>query len=190
MPAQHAGPRVRPDRATPGRARRVSVLAASLALILLAAGTTFLIWQAGEDKVYTLRVPDSGDASITIPAYGTEEAPVRTAPRIRIGSFEPPKRVPEYEILEERPAETEEARAVRVLVDTRARDKADYALISRDLKARYADYDAISAEFTDTEDLLDYNGGALIFNTPKGATYMGFIYGPPNTRGYYVRAAD
>lgn len=166
------------------------VRAISLALILLAAGTAFLIWQAGEDKVYTLQTPESGDAPIAVPVYGTAETPDRTAAGIRIGSFEPPERVPEYEILEERPVETEEARAVRILVDTRARSETDYARISQDIKARYADYDAVSVEFTDAEDLLDYNGGALIFNTPKGATYMGFIYGPPNTRGYYVRAAD
>jgi hypothetical protein len=163
--------------------------AASLTLIFLAALAAFFVWRAGEDKVYTLETPEFG-ASITIPVYETAETPDSTAAGMRIGSFEPPERVPEYGILEERLVDTEDARAVRILVNTRARGEADYVLISRDLKARYADYDAISAEFTDTEDLLDYNGGALIFNTPRGATYMGFIYGPPNTEGYYVRAAD
>ena len=107
-----------------------------------------------------------------------------------MGSFEKPKRVPEYEIIEKKIVDTEDARALQILVDTRSRNEADYTLISQDIKARYADYDAVSVEFTDTEDLLGYNGSALIFNTPKGAIYMGFVYGPPNTKGYYVRAAD
>ncbi len=170
--------------------RAPSLRAVSLTLILMATVTVFFVWQAGRNKVYTLETPESGVAPITLPAYEVAEAPAKPASEIRIGSFEPPERVPKYEILEEKPVDTEEARAVRILVDTRARGEDDYVLISRDIKARYADYDAISAEFTDTEDLLDYKGGALIFNTPKGATYMGFIYGPPNTKGYYVRAAD
>lgn len=164
--------------------------AASLTLILLAVVAAFFVWQTGGNKVYTLETPESGGAPIAIPVYETPEASDSPAAGMRIGSFEPPEQVPEYEILEEKLVETEEARAVRILVNTPARSKADYVLISRDIKARYADYDAISAEFTDTEDLLDYNGGALVFNTPKGATYMGFIYGPPNTQGYYVQAAD
>lgn len=166
---------------------------ASVTLILLsvtAVVSILLAWSNGEDEVYTLETPESGVAPIAIPDYDTAEMPVRAASGLRVGNFERPERVPEYGILEEKPAETEEARVVRLLVDTPAREKAAYVLISRDIKARYADYDAVSVEFTDTEDLLDYNGGALIFNTPRGATYMGFIYGPPNTRGYYVRAAD
>lgn len=75
-------------------------------------------------------------------------------------------------------------------VHSRARSKADYELIAQDLKARYADYDAVTAEFTDTEALLSYNGAALIFNTMRGATYMGFFFGPLNEQGYYVRAAE
>ena len=81
-------------------------------------------------------------------------------------------------------------RAARLLVDTRARSKADYELIAQDLKARYAEYDAVTAEFTDTETVLDYNGAALIFNTMQGSTYMGFLFGPINDKGYYVRPAD
>ena len=57
-------------------------------------------------------------------------------------------------------------------------------------------------EFTDTEDVLFYNddpitrdlleyyGGALIFNTYDGADYLGYIYGPPNMDGYYVKAVE
>ena len=73
------------------------------------------------------------------------------------------------------------------LVDTHARKEADYELIAQDLKARYAEYDAVTVEFTDTEELLDYYGTALIFNTVRGSTYMGFFFGPINDRGYYVR---
>lgn len=167
--------------------------ASSLTLILFAAAlavTALLVWSLGEHKVQTLQTPESGVAPISMPIYETPQAPTRTMAEIRIGSFESPEQAPEYELLEEKPVDTEDARAVRLLVNTPARGKEDYVLISRDIKARYADYDAVSVEFTDTEDFLDYNGGALIFNTPKGATYMGFIYGPPNTKGYYVRAAD
>ena len=160
-----------------------------LVLIPLVAGTILLAWGIGGPKVHTLDTPESGAGYISIPVYETGK-PDRTPDELRVGSFEPPEEVPEYGIIEEKPADTEDARAVRLLVDTPAREKADYVLITRDIKARYADLDAISIEFTDTEDLLDYNGAALIFNTPKGATYMGFIYGPPNTQGYYVRAAD
>ena len=78
----------------------------------------------------------------------------------------------------------------------------EFVLIARDLKARYFDYDAVSVEFTDTEDLLFYNddpitrdllayyGGALIFNTYDGVYYLGYVYAPPNMDGYEVSAAD
>ncbi|MBA3424449.1 MAG: hypothetical protein H0U04_07860 [Rubrobacter sp.] len=113
-------------------------------------------------------------------------------PDLRIGNFDRPDEdtVPEYEILEREPADRDGAHAVRLLVDSRARTQADYEVIARDLKARYADYDAVSVEFTDTRDVLDYRGAALIFNTPAGVYYMGYIYGPPKTKGYYVRAAE
>jgi hypothetical protein len=109
---------------------------------------------------------------------------------MRIGSFEKPEQVPEYEVLESLPADRDGAHAARLLVDTRSRSEEDFTLIARDLKARYSDYDAVSAEFTDTSDVFDYNGAALIFNTPAGAYYIGYIFGPPNTRGYYVTSAE
>jgi hypothetical protein len=34
-----------------------------------------------------------------------------------------------------------------------------------------------------TRDMLDYHGGALIFNTYEGVDYLGYIYGPPNWTG-------
>lgn len=128
-----------------------------------------------------LRPPISGDGTGIVDIQG-----------IRIGSFERPDEssIPKYEILEREPADRDGAHAARLLVDTRARTEADYEVIARDLKARYARYDAISVEFTDTQDVFDYNGAALIFNTPDGAYYMGYIYGPPNTKGYYVKAVE
>jgi hypothetical protein len=45
-------------------------------------------------------------------------------------------------------------------------------------------------KFIDSEDFLDYKGGALIFNTAAGAYFQGFAYGPPNNKGYLVRAAE
>jgi hypothetical protein len=120
----------------------------------------------------------------------------------KIGDFEAPEYVPDYEILEKSLDAREGAFAVRLLIDTRSRKEEYFALIARDLKARYSDYDAVSVEFTDTEDLLfydedlvskdllPYHGGALVFNTYDGALYLGYIYGPPNKDGYYVSAAD
>jgi hypothetical protein len=120
----------------------------------------------------------------------------------KIGDFEAPEHVPDYEVLEKSLDARDGAHAVRLLIDTRSREEEQFVLIARDLKSRYSDYDAVSVEFTDTEDLLFYNddpytrdllayyGGALIFNTYDGARYLGYIYGPPNMDGYYVRAAD
>jgi hypothetical protein len=149
-----------------------------------------VLWLTSGRRVETLRTPESGISPISMPVYGEGETITASVPELRVGSFEPPERVPEYDLLEERPVQSDEARAIRLLVSTAARGRANYVLITRDLKARFAGYDAVSVEFTDTEDFLDYDGSALIFNTTNGAIYMGFIYGPPNTEGYYVRAAD
>jgi hypothetical protein len=121
---------------------------------------------------------------------------------LKIGSFEAPERVPEYEILEESSNRRQGVRVARLLIDTRSRGEEQFVLITRDLKSRYSDYDAVSVEFTDTEDVLFYNddprtrdlltfyGGALIFNTYDGSSYIGYIYTPPNLDGYVVMAAD
>lgn len=105
---------------------------------------------------------------------------------IRIGDFEPPESVPEYEILEERPDERDGAEATRLLVDTRARSEEDYTLITRDVKSAYSKLDAVGIEFTDTTDGFSYNGSAVIFNTPCGSDYIGYIFRPPNNEGYQV----
>jgi hypothetical protein len=109
---------------------------------------------------------------------------------LRLGDFEPPEGAPQYEIFEEQPVERYGAKAARLLVDTRARSKEDYALIARDIKSEYAALDAVSVEFTDTADALSYNGRALIFNTPCGSDYLGYIHHPPNNEGYHVIATQ
>jgi hypothetical protein len=108
---------------------------------------------------------------------------------LRLGDFEPPEYAPEYEIFEEQPVERYGAKAAQLLVDTRARSEEDYDLIARDIKSEYAALDAVSVEFTDTADALSYNGRALIFNTPCGSDYLGYIHHPPNNEGYHVVVA-
>jgi hypothetical protein len=179
----------------------------ALALVVIAAVAVFLVVSIGGEPVHRLETPVLR-ASPTIthstqPETGSStgevesaEQPPRSEPapeeyaNIRIGSFERPEEVPEYEILESLPADRDGAHAARLLVDTRSRSEEDFTLIARDLKARYSNYDAVSAQFTDTSDVLDYNGVALIFNTPAGAYYIGYFFGPPNNRGYYVKAAE
>ena len=108
---------------------------------------------------------------------------------LRLGDFEPPEDAPEYEIVDEQPVDRYGAKAAQLLVDTRARSEEDYALIARDIKSDYAVLDAVSVEFTDTTDTLSYNGRALIFNTPCGSDYLGYIHHPPNNEGYRVIVA-
>ncbi len=105
---------------------------------------------------------------------------------LRLGDFEPPEGVPEYEIFEEQPVDRYGAKAARLLIDTQARSEEEYALIARDIKSEYSALDAVSVEFTDTADTLSYNGRALIFNTPCGSDYLGYIHHPPNNEGYRV----
>ena len=174
---------------------RLSVL--SLVVILTVAA--FLAWRAAGEPVHPIETPELR-AAPGIPVAssrhnsgGGDRGPnleAAWATEMRIGSFEKPEQVPEYEVLESLPADRDGAHAARLLVDTRSRSEEDFTLIARDLKARYSDYDAVSAEFTDTSDVFDYNGAALIFNTPAGAYYIGYIFGPPNTRGYYVTSAE
>lgn len=165
--------------------------AAILVLLVMtatAAVAVSALWPTKE-PVHTLQTPALEATPVPVhPVQASQETENRFD-KIRIGSFRTPEEAPGYEVLEETMTRDGDTRAARLLVDTQARSEAAYELITRDLKARYAGYDAVSAEFTDTTDLLDYNGGALIFNTPDGAYYMGYIYGPPNNRGYYVQAA-
>jgi hypothetical protein len=169
----------------------------ALVLVMIASVAVFFAASIGGEPVHRLVTPALRAAptvaQTTQPETerpGEVEAATEEYANIRIGSFEKPEQVPEYEILESLPADRDGANAARLLVDTRSRSEEDFTLIARDLKARYSTYDAVSAQFTDTSDLFDYNGVALIFNTPAGAYYMGFIFGPPNNRGYYVKAAE
>ena len=159
------------------------------ALVFAVAAVAILLWQVGEEPIHALRTPELR------PAPEIFEAPQPASERggnfeeLRLGSFERPEGVPAYEILEEWPTGSDGARSARLLVDTRSRSQEDLTLITRDLKARYADYDVVSIEFTDSSVVLDYHGGAIIVNTPLGAQRAGFIHAPP-IEGYYVRAAD
>jgi hypothetical protein len=127
-------------------------------------------------------------AAPEIIAVGAE---VPSAPEdIRIGSFERPEAVPEYSIIERREIRRDGVKASRLLIDTKAESEAEYELIARDIKAEYASYDAVSAEVTDTSRGFDYNGAILIFNTPEGSYYMGFLYSPPSNLGYVVDVAE
>ncbi|MDQ4128537.1 MAG: hypothetical protein M3151_11420 [Actinomycetota bacterium] len=178
----------------------------TVALMLALTVVSFAVGCAGE-QVRALRTPevrpapgafemDRGAEGGNTPERSSDEE------ELKIGDFQTPERVPDYEILEKRVDERDGARAVRLLIDTRSREEEEFLLITRDLKSRYSGYDAASVEFTDTEDVLFYNGdpatkdllayygGALIFNTYEGVDYLGYIYGPPNMEGYYVKAAN
>ena len=172
------------------------------ALILVLVAVVFFATQLAEEPVRALQKPEVRPApKVFEPAAGAV-GPGPDGGDLKIGDFEAPERVPDYKVLEKSLDTRDGARAVRILIDTRSREEEYFVLIARDLKSRYSDYDAVSVQFTDTEDLLFYNddpqtrdllayyGGALIFNTYDGAYYLGYIYGPPNMDGYYVKAAD
>jgi hypothetical protein len=160
-----------------------------VAILVFVVVVGALLWRAGGEPIQALKTP------ALRPAPGIFEAPQPASARggdfeeLRLGSFERPEGVPAYEILEEWPTGSDDARSARLLVDTRSRSQEDFTLITRDLKARYADYDVVSVEFTDVSVVLGYNGGAIIVNTPLGAQRAGFIHAPP-IEGYYVRAAQ
>ena len=179
------------------------------ALILALVAVVFFAVRLAEEPVRAVQKPEVRPAPGAFEVAGTSGArggdtagPGPDGGDLEIGSFQAPERVPEYEVLEKRSDRRNGARAARLLIDTRSRGEEELVLIARDVKSRYADYDAVSVEFTDTEDVLFYNddpltrdllvhyGGALIFNTYEGAYYLGYIYGPPNMDGYYVKAAD
>jgi hypothetical protein len=187
----------------------VPYLYRAVALILAFVAVVFFAVRLGEEPVRALQEPEVRLAPEAFEKVGASSAGGRDAVGLasdvgdlKIGDFETPEHVPDYEVLEKSLDSRDGAHAVRLLIDTRSREEEHFVLIARDLKSRYSDYDAVSVEFTDTEDLLFYNddpqtrdllayyGGALIFNTYDGAYYLGYIYGPPNMDGYYVKAAD
>jgi hypothetical protein len=158
-----------------------------VAVLVSVAAIAVLLWRAGEGPVSALETPEVRQAP------GVFEVAQRRASQelaeIRVGSFERPGSVPGYEVLEETPAESAGARSALLVVDTLSRGREDFTLITRDLKARYAGYDVVSVEFTDTSEVLDYHGGAIIVNTALGARNAGFYYAPPS-EGYVVRVVD
>ena len=179
------------------------------ALILAFVAVVFFAARLFEEPVRALQEPEVRQAPEALKTAGVSGGRGGDAVGsgtdggdLKIGSFETPEHVPEYEVLEKTLNSRDGARAVRLLIDTRVREEEYFVLIARDLKSRYSDYDAVSVQFTDTEDVLFYNddpitrdllsyyGGALIFNTYDGVRYLGYVYGPPNMDGYYVRAAD
>jgi hypothetical protein len=187
----------------------VSYLYRAAALILALVAVFFFAARLAEQPVRALQEPEVCPAPQAFETAGASGAnggdavgPAPDAGDLKIGDFETPEHVPDYEVLEKSLDARDGARAVRLLIDTRSREEEYFVLIARDLKSRYSDYDAVSVEFTDTEDVLFYNddpitrdlltyyGSALIFNTYDGAYYLGYIYGPPNMDGYYVKAAD
>jgi hypothetical protein len=109
--------------------------------------------------------------------------------RMRIGSFERPDAVPEYDVLDERRDRRDGASGAWLMIDTSSHSEEDYVLITRRVKAEYAELDAVSVEFVDVGGAPFYRGGALIFNTVAGANYIGYVYGPPNNEGYYIETA-
>jgi hypothetical protein len=160
-----------------------------VAALVFVVATAALIWLAGEEPIRALEMPALRPAPEVFEASRAASERGGGFEELRVGSFQRPENVPAYEILEERQTGSDGIRSARLLVDTRSRSQEDFTLITRDLKARYADHDIVSVEFTDVSVVIDYHGGAVIVNTPLGSQRAGFLFGPPSG-GYYVRAAD
>jgi len=164
------------------------LLPASLAALFAACAAVFF-WPFGEGPVSAVEPPELRPAPEPYVALRSTYLPPRV-PDVRVGGFDRPDGVPAYEILQTDKSERDGVHGVTMVVDTRVTAERDLTLVARDIKARYADLDAVSVEFIDSEHFLDYRGGAVIFNTAAGAYYEGFVYGPPNNKGYLVKAAD
>jgi len=158
-------------------------------LLALLAACAILLWPPGGGRVSAVETPDLRPAPEPYVAVKSTYV-VPDPPDVSIGSFDRPEGVPDYKVLETRKSKRDGARGATLIVDTRASTEQDLTLIARDIKARHADLDSVSVEFIDSDDFLDYRGGALIFNTAAGAYFQGFVYGPPNNKGYLVNAAD
>ena len=164
------------------------LLPASLAALFAACAAVFF-WPFGEGPVSAVE-PTALRPAPELYAIARNTYIPSGVPDVSIGGFDRPEGVPAYKILQTDKGERENVRGVTMVVDTRVTAERDLTLIARDVKARYADLDAVSAEFIDSEDYFEYRGGAVIFNTAAGAYYQGFVYGPPNNKGYLVNAAD
>jgi hypothetical protein len=163
------------------------ILYFALLAALLAACMAFLRPPGGRG-VSVVEPPELRSAPVPYVAVRSDYV-TPDPPDVSIGSFRRPDNVPDYQILETRRSERDGARGATLTVDTRVTTEVDLTLVARDIKARYANLDSVSVEFIDSEDFLNYRGGALIFNTAAGAYFQGFVYGPPNNKGYLVNAA-
>jgi hypothetical protein len=164
-------------------------------LLAVTALLAVVLWRGGEGPVRVVAAPDLRPPPAVVepasrPLRREDETGFGGLGEVRIGSFKRLEDAPDYEILDQSRNERDGARGALLVVDTRSRSEEDFILITRDIKARYADLDALSLRFIDSESVLDYNGGAVIFNTAAGAYFAGYIYGPPNTEGYFVQAAE
>ena len=158
-------------------------------LVALFAACAILLWPPGGGRVSAVEPPDLRPAPEPYVAVRSDYV-VPDPPDVSIGGFDRPEGVPDYEILQTNRSERDGARGATLVVDTRARTERDLTLVARDIKARYAKLDSVSVEFIDSEDFLRYRGGALIFNTAAAVYFQGFVYGPPNNKGYLVNAAE
>ena len=158
-------------------------------LTALAVACAVFFWAFDEGQVSAVEPPELRPAPKPYAAARSTYLPPEI-PDVRVGDFDRPDDVPAYQVLQMDKGERDGVRGVTMTVDTQVTKERDLTLVARDLKARYADLDAVSVEFIDSEDFLDYRGGAVIFNTAAGAYYEGFVYGPPNNKGYLVNAAD
>ena len=148
-----------------------------VAALVFVVALAVLIWRAAQEPIRALETPALRPAPEVFEASRAASEEGGGFEELRVGSFRRPEDVPAYEILEERPTGSDGIRSARLLVDTRSRSQEDFTLIARDLKARYADYDFISVEFTDVSVVIDYHGGAVIVNTPVGSQRAGFLRG-------------
>ena len=164
------------------------ILYSGLLAALLVVCMAFL-WPPGGGGISAVEPPELRSAPEPYVAVRSNYV-TPDPPDVSIGSFRRPDNVPDYQILEAYRNERNGAHGATLTVDTRATKEVDLTLVARDIKARYADLDSVSVEFIDSKDFLDYRGGALIFNTAAGAYFQGFVYGPPNNKGYLVNAAE
>lgn len=155
----------------------------------LAALLAVFLWPFVDGRVSAVEPPEIRAAPEPY-VYASSSYVAPRPPEVSIGGFDRPEGVPDYEILQAEKSERNGASGTTLVVDTRATTERDLTLVARDIKASHAGLDSISVEFIDSENFLDYTGGALIFNTAAGAYFQGFVYGPPNNKGYLVNAAD
>lgn len=171
---------------------RTGLILALLAAPAVLACAALLFWE--DERINAVQTPELRPPTIADAPSGTGDpnggGDAADVPEGRIGRFERVENAPGYEVLEQGRNERDGARGALLLIDTRSRGQRDFTLITRDVKARYDGLDAVTLRFIDSETVLDYNGSAVIFNTPTGAYYAGYVWGPPNAQGYLVDAVE